>query len=151
MPPIRRAYPRPLPEIVGAVLARDGALSPAAVSGTDSPPVTAERLAGWRNDPDITAHLAGLVSLDLGQGDLVYENFSSTGLPNEEWFAENNLARLLEYTPGLKTLALSMVPREGRSISLPRYGLNPAHASLPCACSNCRWDEVHVMFACRIK
>ena len=131
--------PRPLPEIVGGLLTRGGAA------------VTAERLAGWRTDPYITAHLAGLASLDLGRDDLVYTQFDGTGLPNKEWRAENNLARLLEYTPGLKTLALSMVPREGRSISLPRYGLNPAHPSLPCACSNCRWDGVHVMFACRIK
>ena len=124
-----RPYPRPLPEIVGVLLARGGALPPAAV--------TAERLAGWRNDPDITAHLAALTSLDLGE-DIMFEERSVRKLlrqlTREEWLAElaeNNLARLLEYTPGLKTLALSTVPRKGSSIYLPRYGLNPAHPSLP--------------------
>ena len=87
--------PRPLPEIVGALLARGGRA------------VTAESLAGWRNDPDITAHLAGLASLDLGRADIV-ANPAPSQIDVEQWTAENNLAHLLEYTTRLKTLHIQL-------------------------------------------
>ena len=61
--------PRPLGEIVRDVLAR----------GDDRPWTTPqesrgawseERLAGWRTDPDVTAQLAALTSLDFSKYDL---------------------------------------------------------------------------------
>ena len=118
-----RGRPRPLPAIVGDLLARGGALLPAAV--------TAERLAGWRNDPDITAHLAGLVSLDLGGTDITGPASPYIG-GESAWCAEDNLAHLLEHTPSLKTLNVHD-PRDARIdaykgiFSRPAtFGLTPA-------------------------
>ena len=58
--------PRPLGEIVRDVLSR----------GDDRPWTTPqeawseERLAGWRTDPDVTAQLAALTSLDFSKYEL---------------------------------------------------------------------------------
>ena len=65
MPPAKN-IPRPLGEIVRDVLARgdDRAWNmPQESTGAWSE----ERLAGWRTDPDITAQLAALKSLDLSR------------------------------------------------------------------------------------
>ena len=116
-------FPRSLPEIVGALLAPGGAL----------PPVTSERLAGWRNDPDITAHLAGLASLDLGGADIVVN--PQTEIVHREgswtqWNAENNLVHLLEQTPRLKTLTVCIYTRvrhRRQYLVNNSFGLTPAH------------------------
>ena len=52
--------PRPLGEIVRDVLAR----------GDSRGAWSEERLAGWRTDPDVTAQLAALTSLDFSKCEL---------------------------------------------------------------------------------
>ena len=126
MPPAR-LHPRPLPEIVGALLARGGRA------------VTAESLAGWRNDPDITAHLAGLASLDLGRADIV-ANPAPSQIDVEQWTAENNLAHLLEYTTRLKTLHL----HDDNGLYV-HFGI--ADASLICSHRSADKSEDHALLA----
>jgi len=120
------SVPRPLPEIVGELLTRGGALPPDAI--------TAERLAGWRNDPDITAHLAALTSLD--RLDLLGESQAWSSGPRitslEDW-TENNLAHLLEYTTCLKSLHLHAAGRHGTKLVAP-FGMNIANVSSICSC-----------------
>ena len=144
--------PRPLPKIVGFLLCgrpvgrddvgrpvagRQGALPPAAV--------TEERLVGWRTDPEIIAHLTALTSLDLGRDDIVLNlrkvgNMRLESCPvelapfhtaGEEWFSENNLAHLLEHTPGLKSLNVRTNVHLSRWTRLenPCFGLTHTH---PC-------------------
>ena len=128
------AVPRPLPVIVGELLTRGGALPPDAI--------TAERLAGWRNDPDITAHLAALTGLDLlgesllcepGQLLRLGESQLRVGseIKSEQW-TENNLAHLLEYTTCLKSLHIHAAGRHGTKLVAP-FGMNIADVSLICS------------------
>jgi hypothetical protein len=58
-----RDVPRPLGEIVQHVLARGDDSAPQDSRGAWSE----ERLAGWRTDPDVTARLAALTSLDFSE------------------------------------------------------------------------------------
>ncbi len=70
--------PRPLGEIVRDVLARgdDRAWTmPQESRGAWSE----ERLAGWRTDPDVTAQLAALTSLDFSKNVLEREQILSRG------------------------------------------------------------------------
>ena len=55
--------PRPLAELVEKVLARGDDSAPQDSRGAWSE----ERLAGWRTDPDVTARLAALTSLDFSE------------------------------------------------------------------------------------
>ena len=112
--------PRPLGEIVRDVLSR----------GDDRPWTTPqesrgewseERLAGWRTDPDVMAQLAALTSLDFSKYELGSDMTGKSTRDVENGHthvAENNLAHLLEYTPGLKTLNLAA--SRGRS-PFPHY------------------------------
>ena len=119
--------PRPLAELVRELLARGDALPPATI--------TDEKLAGWRTDPDITAHLAALKILqpeflvacrgiDKGRG--------SGGVGDDE--GADNLAHLLGFTPELETLSLHPTGR-GKTRGKPPlrgFGLAlPLHPSLP--------------------
>ena len=123
---VTSAVPRPLPEIVGELLTRGGALPPDAI--------TAERLAGWRNDPDITAHLAALTSLDLfGESLLCEPGESQAWEKKSEQWTENNLAHLLEYTTCLKSLHLHAAGRHGTQLVAP-FGMNIADVSSICSC-----------------
>jgi hypothetical protein len=142
--------PRPLPKIVGFLLCgrpvgRDDVGGPVAGRHGALPPaaVTEERLVGWRTDPEITAHLTALTSLDLGRDDIVLnkvghmhwldrnDELAPFHTAGEEWFSENNLAHLLEHTPGLKSLNVRTNVHLSRWTRLenPCFGLTHTH---PC-------------------
>jgi hypothetical protein len=142
--------PRPLPKIVGFLLCgrpvgRDAVGGPVAGRQGALPPaaVTEERLVGWKTDPEITAHLTALTSLDLGRDDIVLnkvghmdwrdrnDELAPFHTAGEEWFSENNLAHLLEHTPGLKSLNVRTNVHLSRWTRLenPCFGLTHTH---PC-------------------
>lgn len=121
--------PRPLSELVRELLALSHALPTALI--------TDEKLAGWRTDPDIIAHLATLTKLQLDflvDCRDVDKGRRSGGVGDDE--GADNLAHLLGFTSELKTLSLRPTGR-GQSKGKPRipsrgFGLVlPPHPSLP--------------------
>ncbi len=171
---------------MGKVLARGDDSAPQDSRGAWSE----ERLAGWWTDPDVTARLAALTSLDFsedvletsrslcpGVGDKVKRMLSShcflcvstcivssfhclcahacsehgaasslcvciyvhmsillstaQGKKNQ-WVIENNLAHLLEYTPGLKTLHVPLRSVSFRLMDCGGLARNPPPITRPC-------------------
>ena len=104
-----------------------------------------ERLAGWRTDPDVTTQLAALTSLDFSEHELGHggvrivsqrELLSTAQEKENQWAKENNLAHLLEHTPGLKTLIV-VANTEAKFASFGLTHTHPCMLKLQMACSLC--------------
>ena len=103
--------PYPLGEIVRKILARGD--DRAGTMPQESRAWSKKRLAGWRTDQDVAAQLAALTSLDFNQYALREHRTFNREEEAQQWAIQNNLAHLLEHTPGLKTLHVPLVFAEG--------------------------------------
>ena len=103
--------PYPLGEIVRKILARGD--DRAGTMPQESRAWSKKRLAGWRTDQDVAAQLAALTSLDFNQYALRKHRTFNREEEAKQWAIQNNLAHLLEHTPGLKTLHVPLVFAEG--------------------------------------